>query len=187
MANAWYENFRQRRTFWYIITNVVLRRPPLERQPQALFAPLYLMSVSYYPFSAQTVQYNIEAIICVCPWYCLFSHVHWHIIDCLPVVTSYYICKCAGFISKLHVHLLQWDWYHADHTINHLFAHSPNLVCPSVKEEDLLTYILTRTTNRPVNSDTGNVTRSYTLLTHNLGEQRNGLNNQESSWHLPIL
>ena len=28
MANAGFQNYRLRRTFWYIETNVVLRRPP---------------------------------------------------------------------------------------------------------------------------------------------------------------
>ena len=33
VANAWFENYRPRRTVWYIITNVVLRRPltPISR------------------------------------------------------------------------------------------------------------------------------------------------------------
>ena len=84
------------------------------------------------------------------------------IIDCLPVFTTYYSCKRVGFISKLHIHVIKYlsysDRCHADHTVNHLFAYLPNL-CGLRRR--FATYILTRPTDRPVNSDAGNLTGSY--------------------------
>ena len=41
MANAGFQNYRPRRTFWYIETNVVLRRPPTPIS-KLLFEPYLL-------------------------------------------------------------------------------------------------------------------------------------------------
>ena len=43
MANAGFQNYRPRRTFWYIETNVVLHRPPTPIS-KLLFEP-YLLHV----------------------------------------------------------------------------------------------------------------------------------------------
>ena len=53
MANAWFENYGPRRTFWYIITNVVLSRPP----PRKIA-----------PGICSTKWYN--HVTCICPTNC---------------------------------------------------------------------------------------------------------------------
>ena len=51
VANAGFQNYRARRTFWYIETNVVLRRPPTPIS-KLLFEPYllhqYQFSISFF-------------------------------------------------------------------------------------------------------------------------------------------
>ena len=49
MANAGFQNYRPRQTFWYIETNVVLRRPPTPIS-KLLFEP-YLLHYKAIHFS----------------------------------------------------------------------------------------------------------------------------------------
>ena len=46
MANAGFQNYRPRRTFWYIETNVVLRRPPTPIS-KLLFEPYLLHYIGH--------------------------------------------------------------------------------------------------------------------------------------------